>query len=153
MCDLGMDSGQYGARAVPQNCLVIHTGWVLSWRQHLRLHYRRDHRQHCLVIHRLTFIQSDFVFIFTLQAIYWITLQVWRSSALHGQCISCTLHFAVCSLQVGTMCNTYGRKSADCTKHENYVIFFVFFATVFGNLEVWKVKKWNIFLKYISAGV
>ena len=47
----------------------------------------------------------------------------------------------------------YGRKSADCTEHGNYVIFFLFLATVFGYLEVWKVKKWNIFLKYISAAV
>ena len=49
--------------------------------------------------------------------------------------------------------STYGRKSADCTKHENDVIFFVFLATVFGNLEVWKVNNCNIFLIYISAGV
>ena len=46
----------------------------------------------------------------------------------------------------------YGRKFADRTKHEDNVIFFVFLATVFGNLEVCNVKKWNIFL-YISAGV
>ena len=31
--------------------------------------------------------------------------------------------------------------------------FLSFFATVFSNLEVWKVKKWNIFVKYICAGV
>ena len=36
---------------------------------------------------------------------------------------------------------TFGRKSADRTEHGNYVIFFPFLATVFGNLEVWKVKK------------
>ena len=30
---------------------------------------------------------------------------------------------------------------------------FVFFAAVFGNLEAWKDKKWNIILKYISATV
>ena len=35
----------------------------------------------------------------------------------------------------------YGRKSADRTEHGNDVIFLVFLATVFGNLEVWKVKK------------
>ena len=46
-----------------------------------------------------------------------------------------------------------GRKSADRTKHENYVIFFAFLAIVFGKLEVWKVKKWNIFLEYINATV
>ena len=40
---------------------------------------------------------------------------------------------------------TYGRKSADCTKHGNDVIFFVFLAALFGNLEFWKVKKSNIF--------
>ena len=33
----------------------------------------------------------------------------------------------------------------------SYFLFFL--ATVFGNLEVWKVNKCNIFLKYISAGV
>ena len=33
----------------------------------------------------------------------------------------------------------------------SYFLFFL--ATVFGNLEVWKVKKLYIFLKYISAGV
>ena len=44
---------------------------------------------------------------------------------------------------------SYGRKSADRTEHGNYVIFLVFLATVFGNLEVWKVRKWNIFLKHI----
>ena len=37
--------------------------------------------------------------------------------------------------------SSYGRKSADCTKHENDVIFFVFLATVFGNLEFLKVQK------------
>ena len=37
--------------------------------------------------------------------------------------------------------STYGRKSADRTEHGNYVIFFLSLATVFGNLEVWKVKK------------
>ena len=47
----------------------------------------------------------------------------------------------------------YGRKSADRTKHENYVVFFAFLAIVFGKLEVWKVKKWNIFLEYINATV
>ena len=47
----------------------------------------------------------------------------------------------------------YGRKSADRTEHGNYVIFLVFLATDFGNLEVLKVRKWNIFLKYISAAV
>ena len=31
--------------------------------------------------------------------------------------------------------------------------FFVFWATVCGNLEVWKVNNCNIFLIYISAGV
>ena len=35
----------------------------------------------------------------------------------------------------------YGRKSADRTEHGNYVIFFVFLATVFGNLEAWKVRE------------
>ena len=30
-------------------------------------------------------------------------------------------------------------------------IFFLSLATVFGNLEVWKVKKWNIFLKYTEC--
>ena len=47
----------------------------------------------------------------------------------------------------------YGWNFSGRTEHGNYVIFFLFLATVFGNLEVWKVKKWNIFLKYISAGV
>ena len=37
--------------------------------------------------------------------------------------------------------STYGRKSADRTEHGNDVIFLVILATVFGNLEVWKVKK------------
>ena len=37
--------------------------------------------------------------------------------------------------------NIYGRKSADRTEHGNDVIFFLFLATVFGNLEVWKLKK------------
>ena len=36
---------------------------------------------------------------------------------------------------------TYGRKSADRTEHGNDVTFLVFLATVFGNLEVWKVRK------------
>ena len=35
----------------------------------------------------------------------------------------------------------YGRKSVDRTEHGNDVIFFLFLATVFGNLEVWKVIK------------
>ena len=35
----------------------------------------------------------------------------------------------------------YGRKSADCTKLGNDVIFFDFLAALFGNLEFWKVKK------------
>ena len=35
----------------------------------------------------------------------------------------------------------YGRKSADRTENGNDVIFFVFLATVFGNVEVWKVRK------------
>ena len=35
----------------------------------------------------------------------------------------------------------YGRKSADRTEHGNDVIFLIFLATVFGNLEVWKVRK------------
>ena len=47
----------------------------------------------------------------------------------------------------------YGWNLSGCTEHGNGVIFFVFLVTVFGNLEVWKVKKWNSFLKYISAGV
>ena len=51
---------------------------------------------------------------------------------------------AVCGVWHGIL--AYGRKSADRTEHGNYVIFFVFLATVFGNLEVWKVRKWNIFL-------
>ena len=48
---------------------------------------------------------------------------------------------------------TDGRKYADRTEHGNDVIFLVFLATVFGNLEVWKVKKLYIFLEYITAGV
>ena len=48
---------------------------------------------------------------------------------------------------------TYGWNFSGRTEHGNDVIFFLFLATVFGNLEVWKVKKWNIFLKYISAPV
>ena len=48
---------------------------------------------------------------------------------------------------------TYGWNFSGRTEHGIDVIFLVFLATVFGNLEVWKVKKWNIFLKYISAGV
>ena len=47
----------------------------------------------------------------------------------------------------------YGWNFSGRTEHGNDVIFFLFLATVFGNLEVWKVKKWNIFLKYISAPV
>ena len=47
----------------------------------------------------------------------------------------------------------YGRKSADRTEHGNYVILIVFLAIVFGNLEVWNIRKWKIFLKYISAAV
>ena len=43
--------------------------------------------------------------------------------------------------RVGKYISPIWGKSADCTEHENDVIFFVFLATVFGNLEVWKVKK------------
>ena len=53
----------------------------------------------------------------------------------------------------GNVWPVYGRKSADRTEHGNDVIFSVFLATVFGKLEVRKVRKWNIFLKYISAAV
>ena len=56
-------------------------------------------------------------------------------------------------MHMATYMAIYGRKSADRTEHGNNVIFLVFLATVFGNLEVWKVWKWNIFLEHISAGV
>ena len=35
----------------------------------------------------------------------------------------------------------HGRESADRTEHGNDVIFLVFLAIVFSNLEVWKVRK------------
>ena len=49
--------------------------------------------------------------------------------------------FVYVSTFVVVYCIPYGRKSADCTKHENDVILFVFLATVFGNLEFLKVQK------------
>ena len=58
-----------------------------------------------------------------------------------------------CLKKIHFTLKTYGWHFWGRTEHGNYVIFFVFLATVFGNLEVWKVKKWNIFLKYISAAV
>ena len=49
--------------------------------------------------------------------------------------------------------DSYGWNFSGRTEHGNHVIFFVCLARVFVNLEVWKVRKWNIFLKYISAAV
>ena len=50
-------------------------------------------------------------------------------------------------------CVSYGWNFSGRTEYGKYVRFFVFSATVFGNLEVWKVNKCYIFLKVISAGV
>ena len=49
--------------------------------------------------------------------------------------------------------SSYGWNISGRTEHGNDVIFLFFLATVLCNLEVWKVKKWNVFLKYISAAV
>ena len=46
-----------------------------------------------------------------------------------------------------------GENSQGVQSMEIMSYFFLFLATVLGSLEVWKVKKWNIFLKYISAAV
>ena len=48
---------------------------------------------------------------------------------------------AAVSISVFVSAFVYGRKSADRTEHGNDVIFLVFLATVFGNLEVWRVRK------------
>ena len=80
--------------------------------------------------------------------------QGWRKHALEAR----QLYLYFCTRFLYFTCiwiciSIYGWNFSGRTKPHFDVIFFVFLSTFFGNLEVCYVKTYNIFWKYMSAGL